>query len=378
MNTVALTAVDSANHAELARRVRGALAGGDAVLPFSAQSESSVDKLCAQYPRVSDDIAVVIRTSGSTGNPRAVALSAEALTSSATATLKHLGGAGQWLVALSPEVIAGAQMIVRSIVADTEPVFTSPHVDPEVFIASAARLTHSRRYTALVPVQLARLLDAPNILETLQRFDAILLGGQKAPDALVERADQAGIRVIQTYGSTETAGGCAYDGGALGDTRFRIHDGELWVSGTCLASGYLDDMKLTHERFVREDNTRWFRTHDAASFRDGKLYIEGRLDNVIISGGIKVSLDALERFVHEASGWSEAIAIPVDDETWGQRAMLVTTTRLTSTAVTFADLQAQVRDRLGAAAMPIEHRVVIGVPLLPSGKPDRQALAKKS
>jgi O-succinylbenzoic acid--CoA ligase len=376
MNSTALTIVDVDQHELLISRIREALAGGDAVLPFAEETRESAEMFAQIHPVVAEGLALVIRTSGSTGTPKAVGLSASALVSSAEATLKVLGGPGQWLVALSPQVIAGAQMIVRSILGETEPVFTSPHSDPESFVAAANTLTHARRYTSLVPVQLSRLLGTPASRDALRRFDAVLLGGQAAPVELLKEAEQAGIRVIKTYGASETSGGCVYDGFAIGNTQLRIHEGELWVAGSCLATGYLDDDELTASRFVSDGGTRWFLTHDAAAIRDGKLVIEGRLDNVFVSGGVKVSLDVLERLVQSTPGWRGAVVIAVTDQTWGERAMVISAADAEPSEPSFETLAATIRAALGAAAVPIAHRVVPEIPLLPSGKPDRLALTK--
>jgi len=374
----ALSLVDSSQPDALREAIERALRGGAPVLPVSVEKWTSAEALAASIDEVPTDLALVIRTSGSMGTPKAVGLTAQALRSAAEATSRALGGHGQWLMALSAEVIAGAQMLVRSVIANTVPVMVTGHFEVPRFTEAAAQLTHERRYTSLVPLQLTRLLDAAEgdddaALRTravLQRFDAVLIGGQMLPEPLAARAAALGIRVVRTYGSTETAGGCVYDGMPIGDTQLRIEAGELWIASSQLAVGYLDQPGETAARFITRDGARWFTTHDAAELHDGRLRILGRMDNVFVSGGVNVSLDAIEQLVHSVAGWDDAVAIAVPDATWGQRCVLVSSRQGND----FEALQAQIRAQLGAPAVPVQHRVLAEIPRLSSGKPNRRAL----
>lgn len=374
-----LSLVDSSQPDAVRVAIAAALEGGAPVLPASAEHWASAVALSTTLGSVTDDVALVIRTSGSMGAPKAVGLTAAALTSAAAATSAALGGHGQWLMALSAEVIAGAQILVRSLAAGTIPEVIPSNASAAVFTAAATRLTHERRYTALVPLQLSRMLDAAEgnddaahqTRRMLQRFDAVLVGGQQLPEAVATRAAALGIRIVRTYGSTETAGGCVYDGVPIGDTRLRLEAGELWVSSSQLAAGYLDQPEATRERFMTRDGARWFVTHDAAEIQDGQLRILGRIDNVFVSGGVNVSLDAIERVVHAQPGWEDAVAIAVPDNTWGQRCVLVSPREVAD----FADVQAAIRAEIGVAAVPLWHRALPDIPVLSSGKPDRRALA---
>lgn len=387
-----LRAVDSSEPEALLEALQVALNGGDAVLPCGANTEVAAREVVAAHPAVAGDVALVIRTSGSTGTPKAVALSRSALLASARATHAALGGGGQWLVALSPEVVAGAQMLVRSLVSGEHPVFCTGQFSAERFLAAAKTLTAERRYTSLVPLQLARLVEfadgngdgdadgdvaadsesAADARRVLSRFDAVLVGGQNAPEPLIDAARKLGMTIVRTYGSTETASGCVYEGRAVGDTELRIENGELWVAGSTLAEGYLDDAALTDERFVTVEGRRWFRTHDRAELRDGRLTVTGRLDNVFVSGGVKVSLDELERFIQNRDGWRSAVAVSFDDETWGQRAGVC----VVGPAPDFAALQNDVRSTFAPAWVPVAVREMDELPSTASGKPDRVALAK--
>ena len=265
----------------------------EALLPVPAPASADGDERGEIGP-VPQRVAVLIETSGSTAAPKRVLLSADALLASAAASGVALGGEGQWLLALPAHYIAGVQVLVRSIAAGTDPVLLpAGRFDPAVFADYARRLVAPLRFTSLVPVQLARLLDAaqndPGILAVLQRFTGILVGGQAVSAALIDTAEQLGIRVLRTYGSSETAGGCVYNGVPIGNTVVRVVDGQLEISGSVLAEGYLDDPDRTRDRFVDDHGVRWYRTGDLGEVApDGTVRVTGRADNVIISGGEKV------------------------------------------------------------------------------------------
>jgi O-succinylbenzoic acid--CoA ligase len=378
-----LHAISATDSTGLLVPLRAALSGeGPAILPLPS-ADAAERAATAHLVSVPLPIALVIETSGSTDAPKQVMLGTDALLASAAATSVALGGPGQWLLALPAHYIAGVQVLVRSIAAGTTPVVMPPgHFDPVLFAATAALLTEPLRYTSLVPVQLARLVDAAesdrSVLEALRRFTAILVGGQAVPPVLVDRARGLGVRVVRTYGSSETAGGCVYDGVPIGNTRARISmiDGsaQLELSGSVLAEGYLGDPDRTADRFISEHGVRWYRTGDLGEVNaeTGKVAVLGRADNVIISGGEKVSLDAVERTVRSLSGFEEAVVVPGDDPIWGQVPVLVVSAgRRVPTLHAAREAVASV---LGNTARPARLVTVPVMPLLTSGKPDRQAL----
>ncbi|TFD66531.1 o-succinylbenzoate--CoA ligase [Cryobacterium ruanii] len=321
-------------------------------------------------------VAVVIETSGSTDTPKRVMLATNALLAGAAASAVALGGAGQWLLALPVHYIAGVQVLVRSIAAETTPLVLPPgHFDPQDFRRLAEAMTDPLRYTALVPVQLARLLDAaddPALLAVLRRFTAILVGGQMIRPDLIAQAEALDVRVVRTYGSSETAGGCVYNGVPIGDTLVRVVDGQLELSGSVLAEGYLDDEARSTDHFLLEHGVRWYRTGDLGGVdpSSGRVTVLGRADNVIISGGEKVSLDAVERTVRAYPGFEEAVVVGADDATWGQVPIVVV-----AGGAADEGLAASVVAMLGRAARPARVVRVPEIVLLASGKPDRRALA---
>jgi O-succinylbenzoic acid--CoA ligase len=325
--------------------------------------------------RVARRIALVVETSGSTGRPKRVALSADALLASATFSDSVLGGAGQWLLALPVHYIAGLNVLVRSIVSGSAPVILpAGPFDPVQFARAAESMDAPRRYVSLVPAQLGRLLESAEALATLRRFDGILVGGQSTPTPMLERAAELGIALTRTYGSSETSGGCVYNGTPIGNTEVRVVDGQIELSGKVLAEGYLDeayqdDVERSADAFISEHGQHWYRTGDTGSFENGVLTVTGRLDDVIISGGLKVSLAAIEQAVRAMPGQADAVVVRSPNDRWGEVPVVVTTHD-----VPLAELRQRLSGLLGPAAAPDRVVIVGDIPLLSSGKPDRRAI----
>ena len=333
--------------------------------------------------------AVVVTTSGSTGVPKSVILSRSALTAGAMATAARLGE-GAWLLALPASYVAGLQVLVRAIVSGREPAVLSGAFTPQNFAAASLTMASSRggervpTYTSLVPAQLSKLLDAAEhdttVAAALRSFEAILVGGQALPPTVLARAQQAGARIVRTYGSTETSGGCVYDGVPLDGVDVRIVDGEVQITGPTLADGYLDDPERTAEAFPRDDDgTRWYRTGDAGVLLDGVLQVRGRLDNVIVSGGINISLDRVEQVVRGVGGLADAVVVGVPDDRWGEASVIVAPrgdTRQRDDADRLQTARDAVAAAIGAHARPSRLVLVDEVATLPSGKPDREAIRR--
>ncbi|HEY0247668.1 MAG TPA: AMP-binding protein [Gryllotalpicola sp.] len=359
--------------------LRVALDGsGPAVLPVAAATPAGAPEAADTAEAIDLDAALVIETSGSTGAPKRVALSGDALLASAEASADAVGGRGQWLLCLPGHYVAGSNVLVRSIHAGTEPVVMPPgHFDAAVFAACARELSAPERYASLVPVQLARLVDAAEadsgIRTELRRFDALLIGGQALRPELRERAEALGVRLVRTYGSSETSGGCVYDGYPIGTTRARVADGLLELSGPTLAAGYLGDPERSAATFgTGPDGIRWYRTGDLGELAaDGRVTVLGRADNVIISGGEKVLLDAVERHVKGLPGLADVVVVAAPSAEWGQVPVVVTT----AADASLAGIRASAAAALGRAAQPARIVTVEAIPHLASGKPDRVALA---
>lgn len=341
-----------------------------------------------------DDAVVVVRTSGSTGAPKATVLTVESLAASSMATALALKGEGQWLLALPVQYVAGVQVLVRSLFAGTRPwvMDMSGGFTPEAFTAAALELTDKIRFTSLVPTQLQRLLDnpTPDTLAVLRRFNAILLGGAPAPKPLLASARDAGVRVVTTYGSAESSGGCVYNGYPLEGVSVRVDgDGRILLGGDTIAAGYLEAPDEETGTFFEEDGVRWYRTSDLGSIDDdGRLTVLGRADDVIITGGVKVSAAQVQAELEKYDGVTAAFVAGVPSSEWGQAvaAYVALAAESASDGSTSSDAGGPAGSGDAVVVLEREWRRTLGVlapktvlassalRMLPNGKPDRLAM----
>jgi o-succinylbenzoate---CoA ligase len=367
----------------LTAALRSALDGsGPAVLPAPGDDGPPPDPGAP----VDDAAALLVRTSGSTGEPREVLLTAAALRASGEATADRLSGPGRWLLALPAWHVAGLQVIARSILSGTEPVVLDGPFRPGPFAAAVARMTGAGpRYTSLVPTQLVRLVDDPEGLRALTGFDAVLLGGAAAAPALVAHARERGVRVVTTYGMSETCGGCVYDGVPLDGVRVDLDaDGRISLAGPVLAAGYRGATGTT--AFTEQDGTRWLRTSDLGRWTGAepgapaRLEVLGRADDVLVTGGEKVAPAAVEATVLDARGGGagdvrEVCVVGVPDPEWGQAVVAVVVPRAPGSEPDAEALRTAVMAALGRAAAPRHVLAVDALPLRGPGKTDRRAVA---
>lgn len=194
--------------------------------------------------------SLVLFTSGSTGTPKGVALGRDTLVASARATEDLLSGPGRWHLCLPVNHIAGLQVVLRALLAGAPPTVASPApagapaFDPQRFADDLAQTLRAAGdapvYTSLVPTQLTRVLQSPKSAQVLARTSAVLLGGASISPRLLERAADAGVPIVRTYGMSETAGGCVYDGLPFPEVDVRIAgDGRIVLAGPVLADGYV-------------------------------------------------------------------------------------------------------------------------------------------
>lgn len=309
---------------------------------------------------------LTVATSGSTGRPKGVVLSREAVVASARATHDRLGGPGQWLLDLPPAYVAGLQVVVRSLLAGQEPVVASDH---DSFGAAVEALSAEVRYVSLVPTQLHRMVESGDV-GLLRAFDAVLLGGAASPAPLVDAARAAGVRVVRTYGMSETSGGCVYDGVPLDGVSVRIGDDRrVHLAGPTLFDGYADDPAAT-DAVLRD---RWFATSDLGELdAGGRLRIIGRIDDVVVSGGVNVPLPAVAEALRRCPGLRDVAVVGVDDAEWGTRVVACV---VADRPVVLEDVREAVAgDGLPRTWAPRQLVVVDTMPLLSNGKVDRMAL----
>lgn len=330
---------------------------------------------------IDDDIALVVSTSGTTGEPKGAMLTAAALIASATATHDRLGGPGSWLLALPPHHIAGIQVLVRSLAAGTVPaeVDLSHGLDPAdlpdaVEAMGSGDVGSGRRYAALVANQLAKALAHPGAAGALGDLDAVLLGGGPAPGAVLAAAAAAGVTVVRSYGSSETAGGCVYDGLPLHGVRLRIDDpadggaGRIAIGGPTLARGYRNPP--VPDPFAE---TGWFHTGDIGALDGaGRLTVLGRLDDAISTGGLTVMPGEVEAVLTAHPDVADCAVFGVDDDRLGQRVVAAIVVR--GAAPTLQELKTWVTRSLDRTAAPRELHIVDELPRRGIGKLDRRAL----
>ena len=352
---------------------------GPAILPLPAGPTEVREQLLAfaepDRALAYDDIALLVPTSGSAGPPKVTLLSRTAVMASVQATHEALGGPGRWLLMMPTTHIAGLQVLARSIVSGFPPavVELADGFQTRRLVEAAGRLLDAAgtepRYTALVPTQLYRVLESGrDAVSALMALDAVLLGGAAPPPRLVERAHAAGIPLVQSYGMTETCGGCFYDGLPLAGGRVTFgDDARIQLSGPMMFSGYRGDPELTS----RTLNDGTFLTSDFGHLDEQRrLVIDGRLDYAIISGGVNVSCTAVEQALIQHPAIRDVAVVGVPDEEWGERVVAVA---VVAEALTLETLRAFGQNQLEASALPRQLITVGELPLLPTGKLDRIA-----
>jgi len=362
------------------------------VLPVPAHDARQISLLTASLRAgepIDDDIAVVVSTSGTTGVPKGAMLTASALTASAEATHRRLGGPGRWLLALPAYHVAGLQVLVRSVVAGTTPVAVSAGFDGAELASAVTSLGSGRRYASLVAAQLEKALRDPAAAAALASLDAVLIGGGPMPQGVAERASAARISVVRTYGMSETAGGCVYDGVPLDGVRVRVersatshdgaegsatsNDGRVVLGGATLAKGYRNAVQP--DPFAEPG---WFRTDDIGAVDDsGVLRVLGRVDDAISTGGLTVLPQLVEAALARHPAVADCAVFGVADERLGERVVAAIVVATASAAPTLAELRAHVASTLPSTAAPREVHIVGELPRRGIGKVDRRELAAR-
>ena len=283
-----------------------------------------------------------------------------------------------WVVAIPVTSAGGLNVLMRSLAAGTEPIalasiggdapFT-PALFADGVDAALARVSDVR--TSLVAAQLRRLLADARGTQALQACSMVLVGGGPLDEHTRSMAAALGVRCTSTYGATETAGGCVYDGTPLPGVTMHVDPtGELLICGDVLALGYRNDAAATAARFTDAG----YRTGDLAQIVDGRLRITGRMDDVVTVNGVNVSTVAIEELLRGMPDVANAVVVAVPTATEPAIVAYVQG----RDGVLAPGLIDGARDRiaaeLGRAAVPRIIETVETVPALPNGKPDRVAL----
>ncbi len=297
----------------------------------------------------------MVATSGSTGTPKRVVLSRSAVLASVAATRHRLGAEGGWVLAVPPTYVAGLQVVLRSLVAGHD-----PHLGTDRWPSGPEPW-----FVSLVPTQLRRMLERPGDATALARAHTVLLGGGPIDPTLREQAADKGISTVATYGAAETCGGCVYDGVPLDGVEVDLDQGRIRIAGPTLADGYLDDPGLTAETFV----DGWFRTRDLGRIESGRLSVLGRIDDVVVSGGLNVPGSEVTARLRAHPGVRDVEVLGVPDAEWGSRVV----------AFVEGDLDLdRARDWVALAHprawAPQQLVVCDQIPRTARGKPDREAL----
>jgi O-succinylbenzoic acid--CoA ligase len=330
--------------------------------PVSGTTREVVELLRAWLEADGEPEPIVIETSGSTGAAKRVLLSRRAVVASAAASRDRLGGAGAWVLALPVSYVAGVNVVVRSLLAGHDPVLLEEH---ESLTAAGAP------FISLVPTQLHRFISTPADVAALRQSHTVLLGGGPIDPALRARAEDEGIHVVATYGSSETAGGCVYDGYPLDGVALDVgEDGRIRIAGPVLFDGYADDPALTAASL----KDGWFLTSDVGRLHDdGRLEVLGRVDDVVISGGVNIPTPAVARRLREHPDVEQAEVIGVPDAEWGHRVVAFVVGRIGRD-----EARDWVAAQLPRSWAPAEVHVTEEFPLLSNGKVDRQRLRELS
>ena len=322
---------------------------------------------------------LLVCTSGSTGNPKAVEISSAALLSATKLVNAKFENPASWLLAINPAFIGGAMVIARAITQDQKWEYgldENGKFSPEIFagIAQAFIAQNGRVRTSLVAAQLSALI-AQDHINLLKKFDAILVGGGQISPEVYKNLKDDGVNLIRTYGMTETCGGVVWDGKALDDVNIRIENpanggaGRISINSPSNATCYHGNSEGIKQLNEITFNNNWIMTQDIGTYENATLKVIGRSDDIVISGGVNVSVHAIENVLRDQPGVEDAVVFAMPDKIWGTivAAVIVGNAELLA-------LQDAVEKELGSPAKPRIIKFAHELPLLPNGKIDVDSL----
>ena len=315
-----------------------------------------------QSTHVPDQVSIVVGTTGSSGISKEVGISAAAILASAQASNKYLGAkpGDTWSLLLPLTHIAGVNVLVRALELGTEPIDLRgerseyPRVD----------------FTAIVPAQLFAALNSEKaLLQHLVDAKAVLVGGAALAEDLRKQGEEAGITIVTTYGMTETTGGCVYNGTPLDGVEININsDNHIAIKGAVLAEKYIGAEKMW-DSAVKDG---WFISADLGKIEGGMLTVEGRSDDVIISGGENISLGHIERTLQARFPEVTFAAFAVSDPQWGDSLHLA----VVGKNIVEEDISDYLAAEVGTFAKVKGFLHLPELPLMGIGKVDRKKLAE--
>jgi O-succinylbenzoic acid--CoA ligase len=367
-----LIAINAPPSAAWLQWLREAWDAGAAVMPIDHRlTDDEVDALVkrarptamfdgAQLLRIEgepirEEVALVVATSGSVGEPKAAELTHEALRAAVGSSAARLGVDHDegWLCCLPVAHMGGMLVLLRGVVLGA-PVEVQGRFDPAGFARSGAVCT------SLVPAMVARLVSSA---VSLDRFRTVLVGGA-GMDEHLRRPN-----VVTTYGLTESCGGVVYDGRALDGTEVRIGDeDEIQLRGPTLMRGY----RFEGEQPFTSDG--WLRTRDAGVLENGMLRVFGRLDEVIVTGGEKVWPQEVEDVLRAHPGVADVAVVGRPDPEWGAFVTAVVMAVDPSSPPTLEDLRAFCVERIAGFKSPRALEIIKTLPRTSSGKVRRSSL----
>jgi o-succinylbenzoate---CoA ligase len=299
--------------------------------------------------------AVIVATSGSTGEAKGVILTHEAVAAAARASSTRIGveAGDHWLACLPLAHIAGLSVVTRALLSGTR-LTVHARFDP----AAVARAAHEDGATliSLVPTALARVDSSA--------FRAVLLGGTAPLGDLP-------ANVVTTYGLTETSGGVVYDGLPLDGVEIRVVNGEVQVRGPSLLRCYRDG----HNPRTVEG---WLPTGDGGEVQtDGRLSVRGRLSDLVVTGGENVWPAAVEAVLRSHPGVADVAVGGRPDPEWGERVVAWVVPADGAPPPALGPLRDAVKAELPAFAAPRELVIVRSLPRTALGKVRRHLLSAK-
>lgn len=339
-------------------QIQQALLGEGPTLLITTSSKFATENphfqsLLHEYQEDSEPIALLIETSGSSGVPKLVALNAQALSASAQITNNYLGAeiGDSWSLTLPLNHIAGINQLTRSINLNSN---------------LAPSDGSGAQFISIVPTKLHRAIQNKDLLfDNLCSAKKVLIGGAPITQKLIASAQDCGISLVTSYGMTEMGGGCIYDSQPLPGIEMKIDSaGLINLKGPVVANSYFGDSQATKRHF----QNGWFITSDLGEISAGSLTVNGRSDDLIVSGGEKISAIMVAALIRAHFPELEIIVLGVPDVEWGQSLRVVVTGN--KKELTLAQIRDIVGSQIGRFAAPRSLLLLDQIPMLDIGKPD--------